>query len=457
MPKLSNYNPNTNELLTFQSSIVDFVNGNDTPTAYLERCISEISKREPEINAFVNLNIDGARKAAAASTERYKIGKTLSRIDGMPIGIKDLFETKDMPTECGSPIFKDNFTNRDSALASALRRAGAIILAKTVTTEFAFYKPGPTRNPYDTTRTPGGSSSGSGAAVGAGFLPVAIGTQVVGSLIRPSSYNANFGFKPSYGAINREGAYSNLSQSALGTHAGSLEDAWVSARVIAEFSGGDPGFTGLQGPIDLPESKKPLSLARLDTGGWEKCSAEVKGKFNKIISLIKAAGVPLMSRTKVETLENFETLMLKAFDTTMDICGYEFLWPLKDYEDLGVNAISEDITSWLRKWEKIDRNMYSKRINAREKMRSMHQSFSNEFDAFITLSAPDCAPKGFSSTGDPSFAVYSSILGAPAINLPLLEVDGMPLGVQLIGYPQKDADLFKVAHWLLKLLKIDPK
>ena len=456
MSNSSSYNPKTNKLLTFQNHISDFISGNDTPSAYLERCLSLISEREPEINAFVNMNIEGAKKAALESTERYKNGKVLSKIDGMPIGIKDLFETKDMPTECGSPIFKGNATNRDSALASALRRAGAIILAKTVTTEFAFYKPGPTKNPYDTTRTPGGSSSGSGAAVGAGFLPVTIGTQVVGSLIRPSSYNANFGFKPSYGAINREGAYSNLSQSALGTHAGSLTDAWISARAIAEFSGGDPGFPGLKGPEVLPECKKPLSLARLDTGGWEKCSAEVKDKFNKLISVITASNVKVKDRAINENLEDFEILMLNAFDATMDICGYEFLWPLKDYEDLGKNSISEDITSWLRKWEKIDRDLYAERLSTREQMRSFHQSFSGEIDAFITLSAPDCAPKGFSSTGDPSFAVYSSILGAPAINLPLLEVNGMPLGVQLIGYPQRDADLFTTAHWLLKLLGIKP-
>mgnify|MGYP001438481111 FL=1 len=456
MSNSSSYNPKTNKLLTFQNHISDFINGNDTPSAYLERCLSLISEREPEINAFVNMNIEGAKKAALESTERYKNGKVLSKIDGMPIGIKDLFETKDMPTECGSPIFKGNATNRDSALASALRRAGAIILAKTVTTEFAFYKPGPTKNPYDTTRTPGGSSSGSGAAVGAGFLPVTIGTQVVGSLIRPSSYNANFGFKPSYGAINREGAYSNLSQSALGTHAGSLTDAWISARAIAEFSGGDPGFPGLKGPEVLPECKKPLSLARLDTGGWEKCSAEVKDKFNKLISVITASNVKVKDRAINENLEDFETLMLNAFDVTMDICGYEFLWPLKDYEDLGKNSISEDITSWLRKWEKIDRDLYAERLSTREQMRSFHQSFGGEIDAFITLSAPDCAPKGFSSTGDPSFAVYSSILGAPAINLPLLEVNGMPLGIQLIGYPQRDADLFTTAHWLLKLLGIKP-
>ncbi|MDA0362397.1 MAG: amidase family protein, partial [Proteobacteria bacterium] len=160
------YNPKTNRLLTFHDCVPSFIKGNDTPSAYLERCLEVISRREPEINAFVNMNIKGAREAASASTRRYQDRKPLSKIDGMPVGIKDLFQTKDMPTECGSPIFKNNATKRDSALASALRRAGAIILAKTVTTEFAFYKPGPTKNPYDTSRTPGGSSSGSGAAVG---------------------------------------------------------------------------------------------------------------------------------------------------------------------------------------------------------------------------------------------------------------------------------------------------
>jgi Asp-tRNA(Asn)/Glu-tRNA(Gln) amidotransferase A subunit family amidase len=449
------YNPKTNRLLTFHDCVPSFIKGNDTPSAYLERCLEVISRREPEINAFVNMNIKGAREAASASTRRYQDRKPLSKIDGMPVGIKDLFQTKDMPTECGSPIFKNNATKRDSALASALRRAGAIILAKTVTTEFAFYKPGPTKNPYDTSRTPGGSSSGSGAAVGAGFLPVTIGTQVVGSLIRPASYNANFGFKPSFGAINREGAYSNLSQSALGTHAGSLTDAWIGARVIAEFSGGDLGYPGLKGPMELPESKKPLTLGRLDTAGWEKCSPDVKNKFNTLISKITDAEVPVIHRKANKNLEDFETLMLNAFDTTMDICGYEFLWPLQDYEDLGENSISEDITSWLRKWEKIDRNTYAQRLATRDQMRSFHQDFNDEIDAFITLSAPDCAPKGLESTGDPSFAVYSSILGAPAINLPLLEVNGMPLGVQVIGFPQKDAELFSTARWISELFGLN--
>jgi|TARA_B110000914_G_scaffold2061_1_gene1766 Asp-tRNA(Asn)/Glu-tRNA(Gln) amidotransferase A subunit family amidase len=455
MSMQQSYDPLNNKLLTFHDHVPKFISGEDTPSAYLERCLKNISKNEPKIKAFVTMNIEGARAAAKSSTNRYAENKVLSSIDGMPFGIKDVFETKDMATECGSPIFKDNKTGRDAALVSALRKAGAIILGKTVTTEFAFYKAGPTRNPYDLERTPGGSSSGSGAAVGAGFLPISIGTQVVGSLIRPSSYNANFGFKPSFGAINREGAYSNLSQSVLGTQAGSLTDAWIGARVAAEFAGGDLGYAGLKGPITIPKSEKPLCLGRLETAGWDKCSPEVKAKFNQIVTTIASKNVKILDRDMNPKLDSYENLMLGAFDTTMDICGYEFLWPLKDYEALGNDLISSDITSRLRDWEKINRDVYETQLKVRDTMRASHHEFFGEVDAFITLSAPDCAPEGLTSTGDPSFAVNSSILGVPAINLPLLEVNGMPLGVQIIGYSQNDAKLFSIAHWLTDLFQLN--
>jgi Asp-tRNA(Asn)/Glu-tRNA(Gln) amidotransferase A subunit family amidase len=154
-------------------------------------------------------------------------------------------------------------------------------------------------------------------------------------------------------------------------------------------------------------------------------------------------------------LDSYENLMLSAFDTTMDICGYEFLWPLKDYEALGNDLISSDITSRLRDWEKINRDVYETQLKVRDTMRASHHEFFGEVDAFITLSAPDCAPEGLTSTGDPSFAVNSSILGVPAINLPLLEVNGMPLGVQIIGYSQNDAKLFSIAHWLTDLFQLN--
>ena len=166
----------------------EFCDGGDSPQAFLERCLEKIDHLNNEIKAFTALNVDGARRAADAATRRFKAGKPLSQIDGMPVGVKDIIETADMPTQMGSPVFADWQPRFDAAAVSALKQAGAVILGKTVTTEFAATVPGLTRNPFDTTRTPGGSSSGSAAAVGIGMLPAALGTQVIGSILRPASY-----------------------------------------------------------------------------------------------------------------------------------------------------------------------------------------------------------------------------------------------------------------------------
>src|ERR1700704_6112705 len=189
--------------LTFHAAPRRFTDGNDSPRAYLERCLETIAQREPVVKALVATNEAGARAAADASAARWKAGKPLSPIDGMPVGIKDLLETRDMPTEMGCAAMRGNFPKRDNAGVWALRQAGALILAKTVTAELGGSQPGPTTNPFDPKRTPGGSSSGSAAAVGANMVPVAIGTQVGGSIIRPAAYCGNFALKPTQGGINR--------------------------------------------------------------------------------------------------------------------------------------------------------------------------------------------------------------------------------------------------------------
>src|ERR1700704_1593276 len=179
--------------------------GADTPRDFLERCLADLAALEPRIGAFVNLNLDGARAAADRATTRWREGRTLSKIDGMPVGIKDIIETADMPTENGSPLFAGYRSERDAASVVGLREAGAVIVGKTVTTEFASTFPAGTHTPWDLERTPGGSSSGSAAAVGAGILSAALGTQVIGSTIRPASYCGCFGFQPALGGIHRGG------------------------------------------------------------------------------------------------------------------------------------------------------------------------------------------------------------------------------------------------------------
>jgi Asp-tRNA(Asn)/Glu-tRNA(Gln) amidotransferase A subunit family amidase len=197
------YDPRSFRALSFHDATPRFRDGGDTPRAYLERCLEAIAAREPVVRAWVVLNQDGAREAADASTARWQAGRPLSAIDGMPVGIKDLLETRDMPTQMGCPAYRGNFPKRDNAAVWALRQAGAVVLGKTVTTELGGAHPGPTTNPFDQTRTPGGSSSGSAAAVGAGMVPATLGTQVGGSVIRPASYCGNYALKPTQGGINR--------------------------------------------------------------------------------------------------------------------------------------------------------------------------------------------------------------------------------------------------------------
>ncbi len=219
-----------------------FASGADSPVQALEECMAEIDRRESTVRAFTVIDASAARHAAEASAERWRANRPLSAIDGMPVGVKDMIDTADMVTGMGSPLFDGYRPRFDAASVHGLRGSGAVIVGKTVTTEFASAHPRETRNPWDLTRTPGGSSSGSAAAVGCGMLCGGLGTQVVGSILRPSGFCGAYGFKPSVGGINRGGSLDYLSQSVTGTIAASHADAWAMARAVAERVGGDPGI-----------------------------------------------------------------------------------------------------------------------------------------------------------------------------------------------------------------------
>ncbi len=253
---------------------------------------------EPRIGAFVATDLPAARAAAERSGERWRAGKPRSPIDGMPVGIKDIIETVDMPTQMGSPLFEGWRAEKDAASVRALRDAGAVILGKTVTTEFAASEPRGTRNPWNTAHTPGGSSSGSAAAVGAGIVSAALGTQVIGSTIRPASFCGSFGFKPSVNALNREGSHDYQSQSCTGVLGASLADVWQIAHEIVARVGGDAGTPGLQGPDTLPPAEKPRRLAVLETAGWDSASVGAKQQLSECVMRLKSAGVEIRTRAQ---------------------------------------------------------------------------------------------------------------------------------------------------------------
>ena len=437
----------------FLPATAHFVGGKNSPREFLERCIAQLDAWEPKIGAFVTLNLAGARAAADRSTNRWRAGKALSPIDGMPIGIKDIIETIDMATENGSPLFAGFRGQRDSASVAALREAGAVIVGKTVTTEFAWMQPRATKNPWDLTRTPGGSSSGSAAAVAVGAVSVGLGTQVFGSILRPASFCGCFGFKPTVGAINRGGSHDALSQSTHGPIAASLPEAWQVAYEISRRAGGDPGFPGLYGPPTCPAPSTPRRLAVLETDGWAVATPAAKQAFAEASAKLKSAGVTLVSRHESEKIAAVEDAIHGARELCANIIAWESRWPINTYRARDANKLSPPMLELGAKAEAMTLDDYRRDIKERERRRAAYQTLAEEFDACMTLAAPGAAPVGLGWTGDPAFVIPGSMLGVPAISLPVLQDEGLPLGLQLLGFADADAALFSTAGGVLALLQ----
>ena len=447
------YDPRTVALLSFSNAVPAFVDGSYTPRAYLERCIETVEAREPEVNAFVTLNLDRAREAADASTDRYRDRRPLSELDGMPVAIKDVFETEDMPMQVGSPIFEGRSSGWDAACVHALRKAGAAIIGKTVTTEFAFATPGPARNPWDTARTPGGSSSGSGAAVGARMVPAATGSQVRGSILRPAAYCGAYTLKASFGAINSLGGFPSApSLIHVGFIAGTLADLWMTSHRVSRIAGGDPGHPGLAGPSALPRPEKPGRLIRLDTAGWTATTEPTRAAFEDYLGTLADSGIEIAGRADDPEIEAYEQDLVALRDVIALILTYEGRWPLAMYADRHWDLLSPRVRERVVAGRELTPDDYAKALEWCVAFRARHGTFADRADGFITLNQVDPAPVGM-PVGDVVYGEPSSLLGCPALNLPLLSVEGMPLGVQLMGYFREDHRIVAKAHWLVHAVR----
>jgi Asp-tRNA(Asn)/Glu-tRNA(Gln) amidotransferase A subunit family amidase len=428
----------------------DFTSGKQTPRQFLEDSLALLERWEPRIGAFVCTNLAAARAAADRSTERWRAGQAASPIDGIPVGIKDIIETVDMPTEMGSPLFAGWRSQKDAASVRALRDAGAVIIGKTVTTEFAASQPRGTRNPWNVAHTPGGSSSGSAASVGAGICSAALGTQVIGSTIRPASYCGCFGFKPSVNAINREGSHDYQSQSCTGIIGASLEDVWQVAYEIVAHVGGDAGTPGLQGPHEAPLPKKPQTLAVLETAGWSVASADAKARLAECVAKLKSAGVEIRTRHNDKAVAALEAELANAQELSHRINGFEGHWFFRVMRDRDVAKLGPITRERTAKYDRLTLADYRADLKERARIRAVHAELAEICDSVITLPAPGGAPEGLNATGNPEFAVPASLLGVPALSLPLFMDGAMPLGLQVIGYRDRDADAFAIAAWLME-------
>ena len=438
--------------IAFHSCTAAFRAGGDTPSAYLERCLATIERIEPDVGAFVALNVAGAREAAAKSTQRWHDGAPLSPIDGMPVGVKDIIETIDMPTQMGSDLYVGWRSERDSASVHALREAGAVVLGKTVTTEFAATVPRGTRNPWDLSRTPGGSSSGSAAAVACGMLPAALGTQGLGSILRPASYCGCIGFKPSFGAVNRGGSLDSVSQSAHGALAASIEDAWLMLRAIVDRIGGDPGFVGLQGPAAPPVPVRPKRFAVLRTAGWPETDANAKRALTMMVDRLQAEGIELLMGDNHAGVASAEQALVRALAASLQLNAWDMRWPLNSYRDRDASKVSAVMLGRLAEAETMSHADYRALLDEREHARIIWSTLASDFDGAVSLAATGVAPVGLQSSGNAVFAVPSSYLGTPALSLPLISIGDLPIGFQVIGFAGHDAELIGIARWLVSHL-----
>ncbi len=451
------YDPSSFRGLTFHDARDAFRDGTDTPRAYLERCLEAVAAREPVVQAFAHLNEAASRAAADESTARWQAGRPLSPIDGMPIGIKDLLETRDMPTEMNCAGLQGNFPKKDNAAVRALRDAGAVIFGKTVTAELGGSHPGPTTNPFDAARTPGGSSSGSAAAVAAGMMPAAIGTQVGGSIIRPAGYCGNIALKPTQGAINR-GERQATSMSTHGVHANAFEDMWHVAFEIAARAGGDPGKRALNGPPEAPAAAKPEALIVWETAGWAGLDSQTIDAFELLLERLAAAGVRLLRRATSPEARRLEDAIAEATRICVQITGWENRWGNRNLADIGQGAISDRALAVLEAAERMTPAEYQTALADRAAAQAVHAELGPAADAAISLSCPGPAPLWAGDvagaplarrpTGDAIFNYPSSMLFAPVVTTPMLSVGGMPVGVQLIGMQHQDARMAALGRWM---------
>src|SRR5262249_9625210 len=376
-------------------------------------CLERIEALDGEIKAFAHLDRDHALAQARALDERRAQGHSIGPLHGIPVAIKDIIDTADYPTELGSPLGAGRRPWNDASVVGKLRAAGAVIIGKTVTTEFAYFHPGPTRNPPDHTRTPGGSSSGSAAAVAAHMVPLALGSQTNGSVIRPAAFCGVFAIKPTYGLVSRAGVLP-LSRHLdhLGAFARSLPDLALILDVIAGYDPADADTRPLAAPdfrlVQREEPPLPPSFAFVRTPVWDKADADTKAAFEELIAALGSAVAAV----------DVSPSLAQAWQTHRTVMATEMAHNLAPFVARG--EPSEMLGKLLSHGRSVAAVEYLAGLAQVPRYGASLAEIFDAYDAILTPAAPGVAPKGLGSTGDPVFCTLWTLTGLPALSLPLL-------------------------------------
>ena len=418
--------------------------------ALVEACLDRIVAFDGEVGAFVHVDprhaLDQARRADAERRAGHGVGV----LNGVPVALKDIIDTADMPTAYGARPFEGRQPEADAAVVAALRAAGAVILGKTATTELATMTPSATRNPVNLDHTPGGSSSGSAAAVAADMVPVALGTQTAGSVIRPASYCGVYGFKPTFGLVPRSGVLiQSHTLDTIGVFARSIEDLALAVDVMQAYDPADRGSLSVPRPrlhaTATTDWSVPPTFAVIKPPGFEDAPAVLREAFGELVEelgsraieldLVAACGRALEAARLIHKVE-----LAAHYGPVVDAC-----------RDTLATKLAEEVEAG-RRISAVD---YATALEAREVIyRGLTEIFT-EYGTILTPSATGPAPRGLESTGDPVFNSVWGYLGMPALSMPLLEGDGLPMGVQLVGARRDDGRLLRTGLAMLRQLSAE--
>jgi Asp-tRNA(Asn)/Glu-tRNA(Gln) amidotransferase A subunit family amidase len=419
-------------------SLIETVKGIEsrrfTSEEYTQALLARIASYDEKIQAWAWLKPEEAIKAARLSDRHLHSGGTPGPLQGVPLGVKDIFATAGVPTEMGSPAFAGHTPDKSARVVERFEDRGAFVMGKTVTTECAFLHPGKTRNPWNPTHTPGGSSSGSAAAVAAGFVPAALGTQTNGSVIRPAAFCGVVGFKPTQGLIPIEGALTfshTLDQPGLFTR--HVEDAaWLAAALSGEGAKLSPSIDACSTPPRLAAVKTPV---------WDQAGDDARRNFQENIQTLRKAGAHI---EEVELPELFSHAH-RAIRTIMSV---EAAFNL---EDLSINQtplLSATLRDFIAEGKETKAVVYLQALKLRSALKEELERFLARYDALITPPATGEAPATLEQTGNPTFCSIWSLCGVPAVTIPVgFGPRGLPLGLQIVGAQGKDNQVLSAARW----------
>ncbi len=404
--------------------------GRATSEALVAACLARIAEREPEVRAWEALEPEAALAEARARDAEPARGP----LHGVPVAIKDIIDTADLPTAYGSPIYAGHRPARDADCVARLRAAGAVVLGKTVTTEFATFRPGKTRNPHDTGHTPGGSSSGSAAAVAAGMAPLALGTQTVGSVIRPASFCGVVGFKATRGRLSLDGVKPLAAAfDSLGCFARSVEDValWL---------------TALEGGVPAPPRAAAPRVALVRTAQWQKAAPETRAAVEAAAARLAGAGAAVeepalpddFARLADEQDVIFAAGALRAL--ARERAGHPEL-------------LSPQLKEVLARGAAVGAGRLAEAEATAARCRTALAELFDRVDLVLAPAAPGEAPAGLEATGDPLFNRMWTLLLGPCLNLPAGQgPQGLPVGVQLVGALDSDPAFLADAAWAERAL-----